>query len=285
MNAPEQSPRIRRIIVALDASPNSLAALRAAAELANRLEHVEILGIFVEDINLVRLAQLPFVRELSQVSATARRLDASRMERQLRAMARRAQQAMAELITRPTVEWSFKVARGEINAELLDAARHADLVILGKSGWSRRRGVGSTARVVLTDAPHSAMMFARGLSLALPVLVVYDGSVQARQALDVAEPFVAGREGHLTVLIVAPDAVEARKLQSEAAEQLAAKQGAAAAETRFRWLVGGDVDRLVEVIQSEPSCVVVLPAGMPHVRGDQMVQLLERVDCPLLVVR
>ncbi|MBK7177644.1 MAG: universal stress protein [Chloroflexi bacterium] len=55
--------KIQRILVALDASPHSLAALEAAIDLAERLD-AELQGLFVEDINLLRLAQLPFAREL-----------------------------------------------------------------------------------------------------------------------------------------------------------------------------------------------------------------------------
>ena len=53
----------RRILVALDGSAHVLAALQAASEMAARMKS-ELVGLFVEDINLVRLAGLPFPREL-----------------------------------------------------------------------------------------------------------------------------------------------------------------------------------------------------------------------------
>ena len=53
-----QKPQMRRILVAVDASPHSLAALDAALRLAADLE-AEIIGLFVEDINLLRLAGMP----------------------------------------------------------------------------------------------------------------------------------------------------------------------------------------------------------------------------------
>ncbi|MGB7837261.1 MAG: universal stress protein, partial [Terrimicrobiaceae bacterium] len=59
---------IRRILVALDASAHSRAALEAACELALGLD-AELSGLFVEDINLLRLAQLPFASEISYPSA------------------------------------------------------------------------------------------------------------------------------------------------------------------------------------------------------------------------
>ena len=55
MNERELEPTIRRILVALDASPHSQAALQAASELAAALK-AELVGIFVEDVNLLHLA-------------------------------------------------------------------------------------------------------------------------------------------------------------------------------------------------------------------------------------
>ena len=60
---PEAARPPRRIVVALDASSHSHAALAAAVALAGRLQ-AELQGIFVEDVNLLRLAELPFAREV-----------------------------------------------------------------------------------------------------------------------------------------------------------------------------------------------------------------------------
>ena len=73
MNDQELEPVIRRILVAVDASTHSLAALEAASVLAEVL-NAELVGIFVEDINLLRLAGLPFAREVRYQSALDRPL-------------------------------------------------------------------------------------------------------------------------------------------------------------------------------------------------------------------
>ncbi|MGD8821809.1 MAG: universal stress protein, partial [Anaerolineales bacterium] len=66
--------RVERILVAVDASSHSRAALEAAAELAASLE-VELVGIFVEDINLMRLAELPIAVEIETPTGQVRRID------------------------------------------------------------------------------------------------------------------------------------------------------------------------------------------------------------------
>ncbi|RMF77434.1 MAG: universal stress protein, partial [Nitrospirae bacterium] len=88
------SAAFRRIVVAVDASADSLAAVRAAARLAEALS-AELHGLFVEDANLVRLARLPFAREV-RLSAAPRRLEAAALERELRALAAQARQAFEE---------------------------------------------------------------------------------------------------------------------------------------------------------------------------------------------
>jgi nucleotide-binding universal stress UspA family protein len=94
MKQEEREPAIRRILVALDASRHSLAALEAAAELAARLK-AELAGLFVEDINLVRLAGLPFAREIRYPSATIQQLDSPRLEQELKVQATRMRRALA----------------------------------------------------------------------------------------------------------------------------------------------------------------------------------------------
>ena len=63
MSERQEEDKIQRILVALDASTDSLAALDAAAKLAQCLQ-AELVGLFVEDVNLLYMAGLPFTREL-----------------------------------------------------------------------------------------------------------------------------------------------------------------------------------------------------------------------------
>ncbi len=71
------------ILVALDTSPSSTAALMAAAELAAAL-HMELRGLFVEDINLLHLCGLPFGLEIGSFTAKPRRLEQAQLERDFR---------------------------------------------------------------------------------------------------------------------------------------------------------------------------------------------------------
>jgi nucleotide-binding universal stress UspA family protein len=277
-SAPQERP-VERILVALDASPQSLATMEVAVELAARLE-AELVGIFVEDINLLRLAQLPFAREIGFFSASLRQLDSLDIERQLRAQARWVQSKLARLAERAEVHWTFRVARGVIPAELLAAALDVDLIILGRTGWSGRRGLGSTARIIMTQAPRQALIIQRGVRLGLPVVVVYDGSPPARKALTAAQRvWIPG--SLLTVLLLADEAEQAKKLQSEVKEWLQDR----GQEAKFYWLTKVDGAILARQVRVEGCGLLVLPAESEKVSRETLVDALNNTECAVLLVR
>lgn len=120
--------KIRRVIVRLDPALQSRALLEAAVDLAGEMQ-AELLGLFVENQDLLHFAGLPFARELGFESATRRALDVESMERTLRALAKEARQALESVAARTQVQWSFRVVRGAPAAELLAAAEASDFVI------------------------------------------------------------------------------------------------------------------------------------------------------------
>ncbi|MEJ2163975.1 MAG: hypothetical protein P8X90_00500 [Desulfobacterales bacterium] len=98
--------------------------MQHAADLAERLE-AELIGLFVEDINLLRVAGLPFVREISFFSPTLRRLESIEMEHQLRAQAEQMRRIVAQTAEQRGVSWQFRVTRGPVAAEVLAAGADA----------------------------------------------------------------------------------------------------------------------------------------------------------------
>jgi nucleotide-binding universal stress UspA family protein len=182
MNEIAPSPRPRHILVALDASPHSVAALMAAAELAALME-AELEGLFVEDINLLRLCGLPFGREIGSYSATARRLDNAGVERQLRALADTIEAVMARITATSAVPWRFSVRRGPVVNELLNAAQEAALVSLGRAGQTHRKSLGSTARALLEQSHSPLLLLGEASKLVYPLTAIYTGSPGTQRAL------------------------------------------------------------------------------------------------------
>ncbi|HEX6305448.1 MAG TPA: universal stress protein [Anaerolineales bacterium] len=275
----EERGDIRRILVAIDGSPHSLAALKLAADLASKIE-AELIGMYVEDINLLRLAELPITREVGFYSARVREIDVHRIKRQLRGQARRAEQALALIAESVEVRWSFHIAQGLIPAEILAAATDIDLVILGKSGWSRRRRLGSTAQTLVVQSERQILIFQAGVRLTHPVLVIYDGSQASKKALNAALN-VLEDESLLTVLISAQDAEEVKKLQSDVQEWAQIHD----IYPQYRWTTEINASVVANQAWSIGCGFLILPAGSGFLPSKKLIGLLNQTDCAVYLVR
>lgn len=205
--------RTERILVALDASPTSAAALRAAAQLAAAMQ-VDLLGLFVEDDRLLRLCNTPFSREVGLYTAAVRPLESRVVERQLRVMAGEMRRQLARVATEMQVRWSFQVRRGGIEDELLTEAANALLLSLGRTSWLARHGLGSTARSVVQRARRPLLLLGNRERLAYPLTLVYTDSSSAQRALALAIRLSQQAKQPLRVLLVTtPTALDAMKQQ------------------------------------------------------------------------
>jgi nucleotide-binding universal stress UspA family protein len=288
MNAEEHELTIRRILVALDASGHSLAALKAAVELAASLK-AELLGLFVEDINLLRLAGLPFAQEIPYPLAAAQQMDSLRLEQELRTQASRAKRALAEAAEPVRVSWSFRVARGQVTAEVLTAASEVDLLSLGIASRPliRRTRPGSTALTVAARAPRTVLLLQQGEKIRPPVLVTYDGSVSAKRALAIAARLIQtlkpnGSRALIVLTVANANAPElAQRLEQEAETWLLGQDF----QLSFRRLSKADVPGLVQAVRAEQAGLLVLGGEMLLLEAETIQALLDKISCPVLLVR
>ncbi|HJN04971.1 MAG TPA: universal stress protein [Alphaproteobacteria bacterium] len=282
----EPARHFRRILVALDDSEESRAAVETASTLARRLE-AELIGLFVEDIRFLELAEHPVVRHFSLTKRRPLTPDTRDMERGLKAQAEAARRTLVAAAERQHVRWSFSVARGRVAVEVLSMAPEADLIVLGKtslSGAGRAR-LGSTARA-LAVSDHgtvlfSEMRFIRGLSIEGPVLAAYDRAGPADAVLTVASR-VANRDGgRLLVLLPALAKDEAEALRAHARNIL---QGAPI-EVTFHTCPGAGCAELNRAVTREGVGLLVVGEGSALLGGERVSDLIERVRVPVLLVR
>ena len=272
---------LHRILVALDASTHSMAALAAAVQLAAAME-AELEGLFVEDINLLRLAGLPFAREVRH-TASLEALDSLRMERALKAQAAQAREALAAAAQRAQVQWSFRVVRGQVTQEVLAAAARADLVTLGKQGRSRSPGarLGSTALRVASGAPGALLLVEYGVPAGQPVLFLFDGSEGAKHALQAAARLAKASGARPVVLLVTATPEEADRLEQQAAHLFEAM----GVHPHFRRLPGADVHTLSRALLAEGDGLVVVSARSALLPEETIQKLLDRIRNPVLLIR
>jgi nucleotide-binding universal stress UspA family protein len=278
----EHDLAIRRILVALDASTNSLAALEAAAELAANLE-AELIGLFVEDVNLLHLAGLPFAHEVRPSSAVRQRMSSDQMEQDLKLQASQARRALEAAAERVKVRWRFNIVRGQVTAAVLEAALEADLLALGRVSrpLSRSQRLGSTARAATAGPCRSVLLMPQNRDLNHPVLVTYDGSAAAHQALSAAARLARYSGDDLNVLLLSDSLEESRELKNQANEWLAERNVSA----EYHWLPQATVGSLSRLVQAAQNCILVLGGENELLKAESIQELLDHTDCPVMLVR
>lgn len=149
-----------RVLALLDASPQSIAALGAAVELASR-GRIELLALYVEDQDLLSCAGFPFSREVGGRSGLARPLSPMEVQASLRHQQRRASEALHRAVAGRDIAHSLQVSRGRVISETLSLAGPGDVLVLGKAGLSGQWGVrlGSTSRALLLQAPCTVIIW------------------------------------------------------------------------------------------------------------------------------
>lgn len=268
---------LARVLVALDASRASLDALSAAAALAARLG-ADLEGIFVEDVNLLRAAGFPFASQLSLPSGALHPLDRLAIEVDLRALAAAAREAIAAAAQQLHISWSFRVARGQVSVELLEAASKVDVLVLGRTSHRLGATPGQTARAAAARAPSSVLLVGRGGRIGRPLLVAYDGSPMADRALDVAAR-LDGSAGPLTVLVAASTPEQAEQLAERARRRLELE-----GHGKVRWIAAAHREDIVRAARIS-GALLVLGVASSALGDAGLGMLLDEIESPLLLVR
>ena len=256
-------------MVACDPTPPGSAALAAAAALAASLQ-AELAGLFVEDINLLRMAALPFTRELGLASALLRPIEITDIEREFRRHAERARKALEEAALASSLRWSFQVIRGQPLAAALSAASDADLLVVGGTAHA-------AAAAAIPQKGTGSLKAARGLRTR-PVAVLYDGSPQAERALALAAALAPRVGCPLTLFVAADSEADFGNLRGRARDLLASSDGGAT----ILWLRGRDLPAVAEAVAAATPAALVWHDALD---SEQLAVLLSAVRCPLVLAR
>ncbi len=263
MTQPREAPSIGRVLLALQTSEPAPALLSTAIALARSLP-AQLAGLFVEDIDLLRLAALPFTREVGAASGTVRPIDLRDVERALKRQAEQARQSLASVAQELQLPWSFQVARGTLLDEVLAAAA-PDIVVTGKQR-SAARSIGARSPTAGREQLVSTL---------------FDASDAAFRALTVALHVAEGHPELLSLLVPADQAERLKELERLAADWLKVP----VASMTLQLVTAPGALALIQHTRGQRSRALVLPASsLPDARRQVRV-LLEVSDCPIVLVR
>jgi len=197
-DAPGTAVVRRRILVALDPARVRAAPIAAAALLARELD-MDLTAVVVEEQSWLRVAALPFARELRLSSGQWQAFDASGVERLFREHVRRVESTLARICAERETRFTVTVERGSYPLRAIESASAADWLVLDRGG--------------ATDA--GAAGYRR-------VAAAFDGSPAAARALAAAAAIARDGRRPLRVLLVADDPARFPGLREQARQLVGA---------------------------------------------------------------
>ena len=272
----------KRILIALDSSSQSLAALDAAVEIAHQ-RGGELLGVFVEDSELLRVTACNVAVEVGASAAQSRDLQHSDLESIFRSLAAHAKQSLELAAERRRVPWDFQVIRGQVEETFSELIKDADVTALGamSSRWPTSSGFGTTTLKVLKQAKGGVFIARNGKSITFPVTVVSRTLEESKLALETAFSMGSLCHHYFNVLYLPSDnplhELELRQWLTQLSQDKA---------VLFRMFVI-DPPTMMNVagyLQAFRPGTLILP-DLPWLKKSRFLKQLQNLDCPVYLIR
>jgi len=263
MSDPRNEFALRRILVAIESPTLTEQPVAAARELARSLR-LELAGLFVENLDLLRLAALPITREVGAVSGAVRAIELTDVERSLRAQAEQVRSILASLAAELDLPWSFRVERGDLLERVL-----AEL--------------SQTAAAVFAPAPRKAHMTVRLPGGAPPprqILVVVDPTPAGSRAVNAAQRLSLTSGAALSLAIVSKEETPLAALAAAAVKSLPGLR----ADAKCLRLADTSIEALAEAARATACDMLVLSTNVFPSQRREFRALLQQVRCPVAVV-
>ncbi len=258
-----------RVIVSCDDSPLGAQAMDTAAALARRLD-AELKGVFIEDVNLIRSADLPFTHEVTWSGASPRRMQSNEVQRTLQRQAQALQTLVVQTASARRLRWSFEVVRGASTDRVLDAMQALDVVVFGHAG---RYSASLSAPLQTIDSARRAM------------LVVFDGTPASHRALNAALDLVRDTRSRLVIAVTSGDSDPAL-LRARARRQLESRREQATVHTQtlFVTLKHRDAATVARVTETYAPHLLLWGGIACDTDRAALTALVDMLRCPVVLV-
>lgn len=275
----EKTVLVREILVAVDISKHSQAALEAAVALARTLE-ANIRGVFVHDEVWNHISRLPSISAVNTLTGQIFPFEDDTMEERVRLLESRLRQKLENISRRRDITHSWHSARGIVEEEILVAAKKTDLITIGLKGSSTRRKImGSSARRVIEKTDKPVLVLKEGLRLGRTITAVYDGSTGSQKGIKMALDIAERNESTLKVLILNNE-LEAREDRNQKLESLFRNRNVFA---KFELLDRPDASQFLNSVNQQKSGLLIVPKDLPLLKRSLDV-ILNHINCPLLMM-
>lgn len=261
------------VLVLLDTSPASEAALESAARLA-RQHHLPLVALFVEDQDLIASAGHLFTREISLLSGQARPFDRDILLDRLARQRQQIEARLASLDRQEHLRWRLDVVTGPVIDNIRQAAGAAEWVVLGKAGWSAARGgrLGTTARQLIETTRCRLLLWEeRPPSPQAAIVALVDDPHTSGPVIETAWQLAQATDRSVRLLLF-PDADPA------SLPPMASSHPALTVER----LAGHGIEPLRRALRNRSAAALVLDDQCALAIGLPMTDLVADLDTPVI---
>jgi hypothetical protein len=270
-------PAAERILALLEGAAAE-AVLEAAAEVA-AVRRLPLVGLVIEDVELLSSAGLPFTREVGRVSGSLRRLSPAEVEARMHAEHERLRSRLAEAARRHGIVAELEVDRGQRVAAVLGRLGPADTLVVRRAA-ALERPLALVEQVliaahcaVLVAGPRVPMLAGRGAPM---VLVEGEAGVER-----VVAPAAALARGHYRGVLLLHGPGEGGRAAAAAAAAYLAGQGLGAVSIELPRL---DAAAVLAAVHREHPALLCIARDSALLAGPQGDRLAESEEVLLALV-
>ncbi len=257
MTAPNREAKVLQILLALDAASQNQDAMQSAIVLASQLQ-AELIGLLVEDIDLLRSSQLPFSSEVIAASGEERSLTSNHIEKSLRAWSKQMQAILTREAQKANIKVSFRSVKGRRIETLLSETSEYNLLIISHA-----------RQHLITPITRSDVVY-----------LLFDGSSEAHHGVAIISEMAL--QGLKNIVLID---------SCESGVEYGARKAA-------EWLTRHNVHVFIQKLQHEfaqtlppllkkyPAAFLLVPAHFPFNHQAEILQSLQKqLNCPVVMVR
>ena len=155
MNENHHKSDQRSVLLTVESASISTTSVEIAVAIAASLQS-SLHGLFIENEDLLRVAGLPFTREISFTTAEERPTDSDIMQRSLQSMASSFKKSIKQAAGLSNIPWSFDYVSSSLQKDAALSREEFSFTVVGHSVTARRyTGIHRPVRRILLIENHS----------------------------------------------------------------------------------------------------------------------------------
>ncbi len=269
------------ILVALDSSQHSRAALEFAAEIANLME-ANLQGLFVHDAQWLRISRLPSAFEINERTGEITPIVQESIEEQIKILEQNIKEHFELISEQNKLKHTWKSVQGTVRDKVLEAAHDADLITIGKIGRSFYKSgkLGSTARAVIQETDKPVLILQEGFRLKDKIITVFDGTDTSKTGVKLAALLAEKNNNKLVVIDLTHGIHEADETEKELDKIL----DYSAQDLDILTLKDPNIGKFLFLLNRLNGGLLVIPKTEQYTKYSNIERILEAVNSPVLLM-